>query len=256
MRGTTVDFWDLTKLLVRRWAIVLPLLILTTGVTALVTTRVEPDFTAMAYVQLIPPVATETTTTGEVTLAERNPWVGLGLETLGNAAIVTISDQRVVEDLKAGGFSDSYTLTISDQSPLVTLEIVGKSSQQVRDTSDQLIARFTENIVTLQSAYGVSTADSITVRRLDMGTNVTKSTSKIKRALIAVAGVGLLLTIAITVGIDAWWRHRRQRRDGLTAGREPQPPQQRQLSSKPSEEERESPPAPEGATVVLPITVA
>jgi capsular polysaccharide biosynthesis protein len=205
-----VDFWDITKLLARRWMIVLPLLALSAGLVVAAMSRVQPDYVGTAYVQLVPPVSGQTKP-GGATADQRNPWIGLGLQTIGNAAIVTVTDVSFADQLHANGFSDSYTVTMAQSSPLITFEVVGKSPEQARRTAEQLIDRFDKSVGDLQTSYGVSKTDSITSRRLDIGTNVKKSTSKVKRALVAVAGAGLLLTIATTVGVDAWLR-RRQRR--------------------------------------------
>jgi capsular polysaccharide biosynthesis protein len=211
-----VDFWDITKLLVRRWMIVLPMVVLSGALAVVAMSHVKPDYVGTAYVQLVPPV-TGATKPGEATADQRNPWIGLGLQTIGNAAIVTLTDVSVAEELHAKGYSGAYTVTMAQSSPLITFEIVGDSPDQAKRTAEQLISRFDNSVASLQTSYGVSKADSISSHRLDEGTNVKKSTSKVKRALVAVAGAGLLLTIAVTVGVDAWLR-RRQRR---LAGTEP-----------------------------------
>ncbi|OLE28534.1 MAG: hypothetical protein AUG44_07190 [Actinobacteria bacterium 13_1_20CM_3_71_11] len=173
-----MDFWDLTKLLARRWVIVLPMLAVSALLAVLTVGQVKPDYVATAYVQLVPPVL-EQTKPNQATPDQRNPWLGLGLQTIGNAAVVTVQDKSVVDQLKAAGLTETFTLTMAQQSPLVTFEIVGKTVLQARQTAEALVARFTQSVATLQSAYGVSPADSITARRLDLGTNVVKSSSKV-----------------------------------------------------------------------------
>lgn len=222
-----MDFWDLTKLLVRRWMIVLPMLLLTGALCVVPVTQVKPDYVAMAFVQLVPPIAKQANP-GQITIDQRNPWVGLGLQTLGNAAIVMVSDQKVVAELKDSGDTGSFTLTMNDRSPLVTFQVVGKSKEQASDTAKHLVDRFRDSVVSLQTAYGVADPDLITTARLDLGTNVNKSNSKVKRALIAAAGAGLLLTVAVTVGIDALLARRRRRKAAEpvpdpAAGPDPEP---------------------------------
>jgi capsular polysaccharide biosynthesis protein len=216
-----VDFWDITKLLVRRWMIVLPMLVISATLAVVTMKQVKPDYVATAYVQLVPPVNGDSRP-GQPTVDQRNPWIGLGLQTIGNAAIVQVTDLSVVDDLQAAGYSDSYTVTMAQSSPLITFEIVGTSPHQSQVTAEQLIERFNKSLTTLQTAYGVTTADLITGRRLDVGTNVKESSSKVKRALVAVAGAGLLVTIAVTVGVDAWLRRRQRRgQDALAPRDEP-----------------------------------
>jgi hypothetical protein len=207
-----VDFWDITKLLVRRWTVALPLLLVAAALTALALTQVKPDYIATAYVQLVPPVLGEPQP-GQATADQSNPWLGLGVQTLGNAAIVTVTYPGVADQLHAAGYSDTYTLTMAESTPLITFEVVGDSPGQARQTTEQLIDRFDRSVATLQTTYGVPQPDSIVTHRLDGGTSVKKSTGKVKRALVAAVGAGLLVIIAATVGIDAWLRRRQLRRE-------------------------------------------
>jgi capsular polysaccharide biosynthesis protein len=207
-----VDFWDITKLLARRWLVVLPLLLVAAALTALAMAQVKPDYTATAYVQLVPPVM-GASMPGQATADESNPWLGLGVQTLGNAAIVTVTDPGVTDQLHAAGYSDSYTVTIAESSPLITFEVVGRSPEQARQTAEQLIDRLDKSVATLQTTYGVTEADSIVTHRLDVRPSVKRSTGKVKRALVAAGGAGLLVVIAATVGIDAWLRRRQRRRE-------------------------------------------
>ena len=206
-----MDFWDLTRLLVRRWWIALPMLLLSAALAVLTVSLVKPDYTATAYVQLVPP-AVGSPAPGQPTADQRNPWLGMGLRSIGDAARVTVLDKTVVDELKARHYSDSYTVELDQSSPLTTFQVVGDSRQQAREAADFLVTRYTRSIATLQASYGVSTADTIAARRLDQGTNIEKSTSKIKRALVAVAGAGILITAGVTIGLDAWLRRRAGRR--------------------------------------------
>ena len=207
-----MDFWDITKLLARRWMVVLPLLVVAVALTALTVSNVKPDYTATAYVQLVPPV-TGATQPGQPTADQSNPWLGLGVQTLGNAGIVTVTDPGVADQLHAAGYSDSYTLTMDESSPLITFEVVGQSPEQAKRTTEQLIDRFDRSVATLQATYGVPQGFSIVTHRLDASTSVKKSTGKVKRALVAAGGAQLLLIIAAAVGIDAWLRRRHRRRE-------------------------------------------
>jgi hypothetical protein len=214
IEGTTLDFWDITKLLVRRWQVALPMLLLSAVITGVTVSQVKPDYVGSAYVQLVPPAATKITKPEQQQISAdmRNPWLVQGLQTLGNAAIVQAQDQTVVEEFKRSGYAETYTVTMASNSPLVTFEITGSSARQSRDTAEKLVTIFTDSVARLQTSLAVSDDNLITVKRLDLGANVKKSTSKIKRALVAVAAAGILLTAGATVGVDAWLRRRQIRR--------------------------------------------
>ncbi|MEV8513122.1 hypothetical protein [Dactylosporangium sp. NPDC051484] len=205
-----MDFWDITKLLFRRWQIALPLLVLSVAITAVTVSQVKPDYVATAYVQLVPPNAGRTEP-GAITPEQQNQWIGQGLQTLGNAAIVQVMDQTVFDEFKRRGYSETFTVTMGQSTPLVTFETTGSTKAQAKETTDALVTKFTDSVVKLQRDNGVSNkAIMITTSRLDAGGNVKKSTSKVKRALVAVAAAGLLLTAGTTIGIDAWLRRRRK----------------------------------------------
>jgi len=203
-----VDFWDLTKLLVRRWYIAGPLLLLTLGGVALAAMRIEPDYVATSYVQLVPPSVTPKESDGKAP-QPRNPWLDLGVSSLGKAAMLTVQDQKVVKMLKKVGYSDDFTLTLDSTLPIVTFEVIGDTEAQASATTEELIKRFGTSVKTLQDEYGAAKDQSITTRQLDLGDNVDESTAKVKRALVAIGAVGLLLTVALTIAFDAIVRRRR-----------------------------------------------
>jgi hypothetical protein len=205
-----LDIWDLGRLLRRRWRIAVPILLVALVMTALVFTQVKPDYVGTAYVQLVPPVPTNTAPGSNQTPDLRNPWLGQDLRTLGNAALVSVQDLGYVQSLKDQGYSDSFTATMSDSTPLVTFEVTGKSAVQTKGTADQLVSRYGGSVASLQTSYGATIADEITARRLDTGTNIVVSSSNKKRAVAAVLAAGIILSVALTVAADAWLRRRSQ----------------------------------------------
>lgn len=207
-----MDFWDLTKLLGRRWRISIPMLLLTAVLTVLTFTQVKPNYVATAYVELVPSMP-PAVPAGRPAQLSRNPWMNQNLTVLGNAALVAVQDLTYIDTLKATGYSDKFTAVLSDNAPLATFTVTAKSREQASATANQLVDRFASSAGALQTSYGVTKADLITSARLDDGTNVKASHSTLKRALIVVAGVGLLLTAAITVGCDAWLRRRAHVKD-------------------------------------------
>lgn len=205
-----MDFWDLSRLFRRRWRISVPMMLLAVMVTALTFTQTKPDYTSMAYVQLVSPVVA-VAPKGSPAIKQRNPWLSQDLKTLGNAALVTVDDLTYVHTIKVAGYSDSFTATMGAMTPLITFEVTGKSMEQTTATTDELVRRFNQSLLSLQTSYGVTTADLITSKRLDDGTNIAASNSNVKRALIAIAMVGGLLTAAVTILADAWLRRRTRR---------------------------------------------
>ena len=203
-----MDFWDLTRLVFRRWYVALPMVLASVAATMWTTATTKPDYKATAYVQLIPPSEASTTTN----IAEmRNPWLDLGLGALDTAATYAVVDKTFLNELKQQGFSDNVTITNGYPAPIATIEVIAPSQQAASATADRVVQQFTTTVKALQDDYGVRPTALIVTRRLDTGKNLAQTGGKVKRALVAVAGAGLLLTCGLTIGFDALMRGRKRR---------------------------------------------
>jgi len=210
-----LDSWDLTKLVARRWRISLPMLLATVVLSVLAATAVKPTYVYTAYVQLVPPMPAATNP-GQEAPVEPNPWVGQGLSTIGNAALISVQNLSYLKALKAQGYSSKITAQMGGSNPLATFTITGATRAQAASTADQVAAQFDAHVTSLQTGLGLVDTDLITARRLDRGTNLAVSNSRVKRAVIAVVGLGLIMTITLTIAADAMLR-RRDRRAALAA---------------------------------------
>lgn len=201
-----MDFWDLGRLMVRRWYVSLPLLLLTFGATVFTAVAVKPDYALTAYIQLIPPTApSNATQTGHV----QNPWLSLGLDSLNQAATVAAQDQTFLDELTNEGNDATIEITDGDNNPVATIAVVAPTLAQAEGATRQVIARYGNSAVSLQTQYGVEKQDMITLQRLDQGENLKRPGGKVKRSVVVVFGIGVLLTGGLTVLVDALLRRRR-----------------------------------------------
>ena len=205
-----MDFWDLTKVILRRWYVAVPMLILTGLAAAYTMTTVQPDYKATAYVQLIPPPEASITTNIK---SLRNPWLDLGLGSLNTAATYATVDRKFLNQLKTDGMSDNVVIENGYPAPIATVEVIGTSKEQATNTANMVVDRFDDIVKSLQDDYAVQTPGRILTRRLDTGNNLEETGGKVKRALVAVGGAGVLMTAGLTVAFDAVLRRRKRRRD-------------------------------------------
>lgn len=220
-RESELDFWDLTVVIFRRWKVSLPLFLIAIAAGAFVLLTAKPDFKMTSYVQLIPAKVTPTDNPTAASL--RNPWNQLGLNTLGQASIYATQDQKFLDALKASKHTDNLTLTMTYPNPIVTVEVVGTSQADARETTQLVIDQLRASSESLQKGAGVVDGDLITMQRLDQGQNVAPSLSKLKRAVFAVAAAGLVLTTGGTLGFDALLRRRSRRRKEKEKAGSPSP---------------------------------
>jgi hypothetical protein len=205
-----VDIWDVTRLMVRRWYFSLPVILLCAFASVVTIKEVKPDYSSIGYLQLVPPSITPDEA-GKLGRA-RNPWVDLGVDSLGDAAMVQVRSQDTLDQLVAGGYTDNFTVSMDGRSPIIMIQSIGTSPAQATGSTRQILQLLTSDIGQKQRVYGVGQDEAITTLTLGDGGYVTKVNTKVKRALIVVAGVGLLLAVAATVAGDALIRRRRRRR--------------------------------------------
>lgn len=199
----------MTKLLFRRWYFSLPMLLVTLALVAVAAVTVKPDYSAMGHIQFIPPVGT-TAKDGEKNPID-NPWYDLGYEALANATVIDVTKKSVLEKMVAAGLSDNITVTI-DQVPLFAIEAVGETPEQATATVQYVQKAIADAVQQRQETLRVAKTEIITTLQLDDGSEVTEKSSKIMRVMVVAAGLGLLLTAAFTIGIDALLRWRANRR--------------------------------------------
>ncbi|MEU5940871.1 hypothetical protein ABZ807_17140 [Micromonospora sp. NPDC047548] len=213
-----MDLWDLTKLLLRRWYIALPMLVVSLGTAVLVSSSVEPDYSASGHLQLIPPRGAPAKP-GKEPQAVRNPWLDLGFNATGQAAIIRVQEKAVLDELEAQGLTSNIAVTMAYQTPMFSIEAVGHSPEQATRSVQYVMKLLDEEIARSQQQYGVTPDASITTLALDKGENVTTVTSKVKRVVAVAGALGLLITAAGTIAIDAILRRRARRgaEDGAVA---------------------------------------
>jgi hypothetical protein len=206
-----VDFWDVTRLMFRRWYVAVPLTLVTAVATVFMAVAVRPDYQLTSYVQLIPPL---TASDALQVASAQNPWNQLGLESLVQAADYATVDQTFLDGLKARHLSTNFSVTVGSPPGGATFEVVGKTEKQTVDSMAMILQKFYESIRSLQVSYGVGNQDLITTERLDEGQNLKRPAGKVKRAIVAIAAVGLLITCGATITVDVVMRRRKRRRAG------------------------------------------
>src|SRR6266540_1154950 len=171
-----MDLWDLTRLLFRRWYIALPILLTSVLIAAFAGKSVAPDYRATGNIVFIPPRGTQSTTT-TTTTRPKNPWLDLGFNALGNAAILKVVDKKTLESLKSAGLSDSITVLMNERSPMLSIEATADTPDRATKTVRQVIKLLANEIETQQKQFNVTSDDLITTLTLNDGADVQTVTS-------------------------------------------------------------------------------
>lgn len=203
-----MDFWDVLKLMLRRWLIVLPMVLLTVGATVWTGMKVKPDYKATGHVTVLPPsVRMENPADGKKQTV--NPWTE---EALAEAVMIRLQRKDLHDQLAAEGYRGEWETSADGLQPVVTIEVIAPSAAEARRTTQRLIQVLDEEVQVRQEKYKLAAGENITTVTLDDGDTIDTVTSKLKRALVVVAGVGLIFTVMLAVGVDAILRRRARNR--------------------------------------------
>lgn len=203
-----MDLWDVVRLMLRRWAVAVPMLILTVAGTVWVARTVEPDYTAEGNISLIPPSVEEGAVAGKSRTV--NPW---DTDSLTAAVAVRLRSKALHDSLGSSGYSDVFEADRDIQFPsVVTIKVTAPTEQQASATARRLLQIVDEEVRRQQAQYKLKKGEEITTTIIDDGSNVQTATGKVKRALIVVFGIGAILTMIVTVCVDVFLRWRARRR--------------------------------------------
>ncbi|MCW6004709.1 hypothetical protein K1W54_08940 [Micromonospora sp. CPCC 205371] len=201
-----MDLWDVTKVLWRRKWVALPLLVLTVAMAFFVSSTVKPDYKTTGHVTLLPPSEQPATETKPQPARTVSPW---NVYSLADALVIYSARADVKREFAESNLSEEWIASIGGtQLPIVEIEVVASSPEEAKATLSKLIDSLTAQLERLQTPYGVTGGQAITLQALDSGQNVQAITSNIKRMLIVVTAIGLIITLSSTLLLDALLRRR------------------------------------------------
>ncbi|MGH3680160.1 MAG: hypothetical protein ACRDT2_07900, partial [Natronosporangium sp.] len=202
-----MDFWDVAKLMWRRWYLTAPMLLLTAFAAGWIVVTVGPEYQATGYVAVVPPNVQRAPEVGQP--SQVNPW---NEEALAHAASIRLTGRQVADELATAGFAGEWTVEVNGQLPVLAVEVVAPTADQALDTMHELQAVVEEEVAARQAEHELLPGELITTVTYDQAESVDTTASRQRRALVAVVGAGLILTTGVVIAVDALIRWRRRHR--------------------------------------------
>jgi hypothetical protein len=201
-----MDFWDLVKVMWRRWYVTAPMLLLTAGAAGWIATSVGPEYQATGHVTVVPPAVQRQPESGQASRV--NPW---NEEALADAARIRLEGKPLRDELAAAGHSGQWAVEITGRLPVISIEVVASTPEQALSTMHMLQAVVEEEVHGRQAELNLEEGAEYTTVRYDQGESIETTNSRLRRALVAVLGAGMILTTGVVIGFDAVARWRRSR---------------------------------------------
>ena len=204
-----MDLLELIKLVIRRWYVALPLLLVATTTTLWTATHMQPEYRASSQVLLVPPALSADTDNLGVTRI--NPWLGPGLKNVARSLVVSLQAGGAAVIIAGKNLSKSYTVTADPYLPIINLAAVGHTEDMAIQTVAELTELVKQSVLQLQVRYKVPEIERITTQVIDEPSLISTQSNTFKRVVGGFALAGLLITLALTIAFDSYMRRGRHR---------------------------------------------
>lgn len=200
-----MDFWEVLKVVARRWVVSVPLLLLTGVAAVLVPPQIDPTYSATASTVVITPA------NGQGVL---NPYLALGPATVAQAIGLTADGPVAMSQVAAAGNSTDYTVSQQNsRSPIVVIQAEAADPQQVVATVQQVLTIVEAQLKEQQDAVSAPPVSQYTVQHLNPQISASPVYDGAKQVRFLTIGIGVALAVALALALEgiAVFRSHRQR---------------------------------------------
>ena len=193
------------RVLVRRWYVIVPMLLMTALGGWLVTSMMEPEYESTASLVLLGPNMGKE---GAV-----NPYLDFGgsHETTAFVLASNLSSETVVERLYEAGATGTYLVTASG-GPIIGVQATGRDEAEAMRTGQVVVTAVTDELRVLQERAGGPPESFLRAETvLYPDTASFRVGSKI-RVLVAIGVLGIAASLSVTFAFESISRARQQRR--------------------------------------------
>ena len=210
-RGVPVYWVDWVRVVIRRWYVVLPALLVTLLIEMFVASSVAPSYKVESSLLLLPPVGVAQTNTTTTTVT--NPFAALPLSSVTGVLSQKLLAPETSQAVADAGLTGKYTAVPRiDNTPVIDLTAEGKTADAARQEADLI-----ETLAGKQLADWQSTsvkANRVTMRVLIAPGPATPVLGSKIRAIVVVVALGGAASIYLAFLVEAFLDRRRRRARG------------------------------------------
>ncbi|MGA8519793.1 MAG: Wzz/FepE/Etk N-terminal domain-containing protein [Pseudonocardiaceae bacterium] len=210
-----MDIWRILSAILRRWYVIIPLLIVTVTAAVTIGHWVEPEYTTSAVISVVPSKANIQPVPGKATVQLQaaqqqlsNPYPS-ATYTAGVLQYV-LTDSKVQQGLLAAGLTGAYVLKPIPQTSFLGIQATATDPELAMATGHGVIESARRILAQRQSTIAASTP-RVSIDVLDDADTVSVSTSGRLQSIAAVLAVGGIVSVIGTVLVDDLLLLRRRR---------------------------------------------
>ena len=197
-----MEFWTSVKVILRRWYVVIPCLMLTCVVGLYLVKHVRSTYQASGSVLLSGSGHASRPETAS-TVAGVNPYANMDQGQLAFLVSQSAGSTAFQEEMTQAGAVGTYSVTAIPAEPAMTVTLSAPSPEQAMSSYRKLVSLLDSQIALKQRAVGAPADTLVGVQSwISPSSAVAVNAAKVK-ALILVLVIGLLLTLSLAFLVDA-----------------------------------------------------
>jgi capsular polysaccharide biosynthesis protein len=210
-----VDLRTLLRILVRRWIVVVPTIVVAVLVGQQMLSSVEPEYQAKGSLLLLAPV-TPPPPNEPRGLQTPNP-IGDSPATLDQTtlAMVEIMNDEPNKDAVADqGLSRDFEVTTTEDAPILTVTATSERRRVAIETASAVLDLMKLRLQEREARLQIANEDRISTEVLSTPTTATTVNAARTRALVAMIALGIGAVLSVALLVESWAQSpaRRQRR--------------------------------------------
>jgi hypothetical protein len=222
-----VDFWKTVLVLFRRWYIALPVFVLALGATGAVYETTPAFYTSNGEVVLTTPPAGGLIAQDPSQRSKLNPLLGFddGLTITCTILIQNLNSPSVMAGLTTSGHGDGLTIgaPLNLNGPFIQFQGTSTNKANAEGMVSRAITAASQELYNRQTELHAPTESFITLSQVVSPTPPEAKNSSKARSAGAVLGIGLILTLTATYGVESFFVARRKKAERAAEAAKPAP---------------------------------
>lgn len=205
-----MDIWGALLVLVRRFYITVPLGAALVVGGLLATHSTAGEYHASASMVLIGPTRPPNPT--RTALAPVNPYVSIGISTLGPTLQIDADNSQALAAIRKAGNTTDFSVSAVSRTSIVTVTATSPSPQQAVSTVAQVASIIQTDLATRQKPYAPAVVDQMTAPILASAQLVGFDHKARTRAESIAVGAAVVVTVLLVLIVDSVLAARARRR--------------------------------------------
>ncbi len=206
--------WESVRIILRRWYVVLLVLVVTVFAVGFARSGVAPLFEADASMIVLPSNRNIVTVDDQPQVVYSNSYLNLGssLATMAQILRLTVMSDEVRSSMAAENLSADYEIVVQTRAPIFSFTVRASSAEVALASRDRLITVIQDELRTRQDQVEAPQTNRIITQVLSQSGQAQQRVGSKTRVTLAVGVAGIVAAIAAAFIYESVWIETRRRR--------------------------------------------